>query len=384
MKPWPPHVYAQEASTLGVPAEVTARALAYAASITRVDPRLPVVLTLHHLSELTGISHKFLRAVVARLPSARPYTEFFISKRSGRKRRICVPRDLLRQAQQWINQSILRLLPTHSASYAYSPGASAIDCARLHCGARWLIKLDVENFFESISEIQVYRVFRSLGYQPLISFEMARICTHVIGEGGAEIYGNAGPRLLTNPKATSAIVNYKQQRLGVLPQGAPTSPMLSNAAMRDFDSSVLEIARRFSLTYTRYADDLVFSSSAKSFSRRLVPKLIASVFERMRKEGLNPNSAKTQISPPSARKIVLGLQVDGPAPRLRREFREQLEQHVYFIRRRGPQEHCRHLGFSSVLGFKYYLGGLLNYANQVEPLFALPLIEKFNQAPWPI
>jgi RNA-directed DNA polymerase len=71
--------------------------------------------------------------------------------------------------QRWIAHYILNSQAVHHCSFAFSPGASIRKCAARHVGARWLIKLDVVGFFGSITEIQVYRVFRSLGYQPLIA-----------------------------------------------------------------------------------------------------------------------------------------------------------------------------------------------------------------------
>jgi RNA-directed DNA polymerase len=73
--------------------------------------------------------------------------------------------------------SYLRNIPVHTASHAFGPNDSIVRCAALHCGARWLIKIDIADFFGSVTEIQAYRVFRSLNYNPLVSLEMARICT---------------------------------------------------------------------------------------------------------------------------------------------------------------------------------------------------------------
>ena len=79
------------------------------------------------------------------------------------------------QVQRWIAAHILNPLPVHHCSFAFKPGSSIIKCAARHTGARWLVKMDIAGFFSSISEIQVYRVFLSLGYQPLVAFELARL-----------------------------------------------------------------------------------------------------------------------------------------------------------------------------------------------------------------
>jgi RNA-directed DNA polymerase len=79
--------------------------------------------------------------------------------------------------QRWIAQNILNAVDPHPASFAFAPRRSLLDGASRHAGCSWLIKLDLRNFFESISERRAYRVFKQLGYGGLISFELARICT---------------------------------------------------------------------------------------------------------------------------------------------------------------------------------------------------------------
>ena len=83
------------------------------------------------------------------------------------------------QTQRWIAQNILNAVRPHDASYAFARNRDLVGAARRHAGARWLVKMDVRRFFESISEQQVYFVFRRLGYPALLSFQLARICTRL-------------------------------------------------------------------------------------------------------------------------------------------------------------------------------------------------------------
>jgi RNA-directed DNA polymerase len=78
------------------------------------------------------------------------------------------------RVQRWLAVHVLKPLPTHHRSFAFSKDASIYHCAGQHCGAQWLVKMDVSGFFGSISEIQVYRC-REAGYEPLVAFELARL-----------------------------------------------------------------------------------------------------------------------------------------------------------------------------------------------------------------
>jgi len=343
MNLWPPALYLQNAQQHGVADPVAREALQQAHEVQR--RRLPAILTLKHLAIRTNTRYEDLRRYVERAED--PYRKFRITKRSGGKRLICVPNQPLMILQRWLAEYVLNPIEPNPASTAYTPGASAIRCAHQHCGARWLLKLDIRKFFESVSEIQVFHVFQSLGYNPLISFEMARLCTRIY------LDSNRWERKVwtTHAGEYAAIPEYAVKQIGHLPQGAPTSPMLSNLAMRALDGDLTQLAADAGLTYTRYADDLTFSTGSSAFSKEEATRFLRRAQQRVREEGLLPNKRKTLIAPPGARKIVLGLLVDGDRPRLRRE----LQRHVY---------------------------GLVAYARQIELDFAERLEQELAQVDW--
>ena len=180
------------------------------------------------------------------------------------------------------------------------------------------------------------------------------------------------------------IEEYNNWTLGYLPQGAPTSPMLSNMSVIAFDEDVDTIANIDGLKYSRYADDLTLSIDSGMFSRSKAAKAIGKIYTIMAKHGFSPNKTKTQVCPPGARKIVLGLLVDGPKPRLTKEFKSSLRMHLHYLNHPdcGPIGHAKKRKFESILGLRSYIRGLIAYAQQVEPDYARRCLEEFSQVKW--
>ena len=383
MDRWSPRYY--EDNAVNVNPAVLASALAIGRRIVSRNREVQPVFTLKHLAMLTEVDYGLLRNFVNR--SAKPYETFRIRKRPGpdgkkRTRLICAPTANLMQVQRWIAKNILGKTKPHEASVAFAPGSKLYEAAEPHCRARWMIKLDVANFFESIPESAAYRVFRRLGFERLISFEMARVCTRV-AEGHHRPEKWKGR---INSVQPPIIAGYGQEFQGHLPQGAPTSPMLANLACVRLDKRIAEIAAAEGLEYTRYADDMAFSTSSKSFTRARAATFIGKVYQEMGRAGLVPNRSKTTVVDPAGRKIVLGLLVDGRAPKLTRQFKAMLRQHIYYLTHSdvGPVKHASARGFTSVVGLRNHVLGLLGYAGQVEPTYAGKQRTAFETVVWPV
>ncbi|WP_408296476.1 reverse transcriptase family protein [Paraburkholderia sediminicola] len=363
---WRAQHYRQNGLREGIDPLLLNRAIQYGDAITGANRNLTPIFTLRHLAFLCGASYPALRAYAGRKndEAIHPYRLFRIKKRSRpgeptRLRTICAPAPGLRTAQRFIHDNVLSHLPVHPASIAYSQNTRPVEEIGIHCGCRWLIKLDVQNFFEAISERAVYRVFRDAGYPALVSFEMARLCTRIVPMNRDE-----GPPVQTPARASRySIEAYWNWRQGSLPQGAPSSPLLANLCSFRLDTMVADIATEYGMAYTRYADDIALSTTNPDFSRSDVRKVIQRVYSAMRQCDLSPNTAKTVIAPPGTRKVVLGLYVDQGTPRLTREFRSRLEQHLHFCLHPdvGPVAHARKRGFSAVLGFKHHLSRPVKY-----------------------
>jgi RNA-directed DNA polymerase len=381
---WSSQRYRNGAKKNGLSNATIESAIAQIEEVAKGFNQLPAILTLNHLAQRTGVEYGYLRGFVSNTYE-HAYRKFEIKKRSPRLkwtnsfRVISVPTPHLRQAQKWIATHILSKVSPHASSQAFAPGNSIVSCAREHREAKWLIKLDIHDFFGSISEIQAYRVYRSLGYRPLISFELARLSTY---RAPASTHPIHLERWFRRPpglgrKRLRVIAEYDHRFVGCLPQGAPTSPMLANLVMRTLDQAILEIAVSLGLTYTRYSDDLTFSTRL-DFDRERASELIRCVAKLLRPCGLFLNIQKTTVVPPGARKIVLGLLVDGEEPRLSRQFKDRIRQHFYYLEKWGVREHVAKRGFDSIGGFFRHLKGLLDFANMVEPEYARKLYERFH------
>lgn len=380
--PWSSQQFLEGARAAGRSEAVIAAAEAAAAAIKQNHPHLPVVLTVQHLAHLAGISADSLTPTIFRRED--PYRVFRVKKRGTpngvsapprRYRTICVPKPDIMRVHRWIAQNILNPIEPHPASYAFAPKRSLVDAANRHVEAKWLVKMDVRHFFESILEKQAYRVFRGLGYSALLSFELARLCTRLPDcrtMGTSATQGQSGFSL-----------PYRQREQGHLPQGAPTSPMLANLAMWRLDCRIERLASQTGWTYTRYADDLAFSrrdASSRADAMRLT-KLVETELHRF---GLVNNGQKTTIIPPGARKILLGVLIDRERPRLTREFRNNIETHIYALTnpKIGVAAHRKKRRFDSTIGMRRHIEGLIAFAHQIDRSYGACLYQRLNTVNW--
>ncbi|MBC3941865.1 reverse transcriptase family protein [Sphingomonas albertensis] len=374
-----PQRYRSEGRRKGVPPDVLANALASISRIRDTDPRIEPVLTLRHLAFLTDVPYRYLRQVVAR-SAATGYRTFRLKKRvpgRSRMRTISVPPPSLKEVQRWIVENVIQHVAPHEASYAFHPGSSPYLAAEEHCECSFLLKVDVQDFFHSIGEGSVAAVFEAIGFQKLISFEMARLVTRPIPSS----------KPAPDPAARwVAIPYYNYPHEGVLPQGAPTSPMLANLVMRHADQRLANLATRMGMRYTRYADDLAFSAPhGSAIALADMRRCRTQVLRILNEYGFSPNLRKTVIRGPGSRRIVLGMLVDGDRPRLAREFKDNLRLHLHYLTApsHGPAAHAmaRKTGVSSMY---HHVRGLISWAQCVDPEYAADALALFRTANWPL
>jgi RNA-directed DNA polymerase len=380
--PWSSQKFTEGARAAGRNTQVIAAAQSAAEAIKQAHADLPVVLTLSHLAHMADVSPRELGHIIDR--QIDPYRIFRVKKRATpgrgaaaprRYRTICVPNPELMRLQRWITQHILNAIAPHPCSFAFAPKKDLVGAAERHANCRWLVKMDVRHFFESINEAQAYGVFQRLGYGALIAFEMARLCTR------------ADEKVARRQRFRSDVsvpdLPYRVAPMGHLPQGAPTSPMLANLAVLELDRALDSLAHDRGWTYTRYADDLAFSTRQLSTRGRAI-ELVKLAEQELVRFGLIAHRQKTSITPPGARKILLGVLVDRDRPHLTQEFRNNVETHLYALTspKIGAAVHCKRRGFASVIGMRRHVTGLIAFAHQVDEGYAHGLYAAFNTIDW--
>jgi RNA-directed DNA polymerase len=366
-----PHLYRKKGLEQGVPLDLIGQALKQALIVE--NQGLASVLTLNHLAHQTGSSYGYLRNIVARRSD--PYFDIVIPRRKSiAVRPISAPKPILMQVQRWLLDNIVKHIPAHRNSFAYTEGRSIKACAQKHALASWLVKMDIRNFFETINEARIYDIFQGVGYQPLPSLELARICTRYAGHAA-----HINQSLFVRNSSYRAIDAYSAPLLGFLPQGAPTSGALANRVAIPLDNRLTCLADAYGIIYSRYADDITFSSS-DAFNRSKTLELIGKVRSIIRSEGFAPHDKKTRIIPPGARKIVLGLLVDGPNVRLSKRMRSRIIFHVRGVENFGLSKHVAHVRFSSIEGLVRHVGGLLAFAADIEPDWAITPSNRWHAA----
>lgn len=354
----PPHRYLADASQASLRSGAALAAFKQL-SRSREFGVLPIV-SLNHLAVHARVSLDYLRQVVGRTDD--PYIHFRRKKQSGGWRGIDAPEPRLLLVQKLLLNELLDKIPKHSASYAYTPGRSHVDCARQHVGAKWLAKFDIHNFFGSIGEKRVYRLFLNLGYAPLVAFEVSRLLTWPSRTPFSYPGPDPGDRY-------SAITKYAHEFGGVLPQGSPASGAIANVIMNAVDKKLNSFAIENGFIYTRYSDDLTFSTSSQ-WSRKQFPKFHSTVATVLDEFGFELHKRKTRLIPPRSRKIILGIVVEADSIHLPKEFKSRVERMVRLSAISGIICRSGKEGYGSFLNFVAHVEGSLAYAYNVEPSWA--------------
>ncbi len=279
------------------------------------ENELPSLDTPKQLAEALGLTIAELRAMAYHRDAATMihYVRFIIPKRDGTARPIWAPLPRLKATQRRILHHIAERLPVHGSAQGFLAGRSILTNAAVHTNARIVVKMDVEQFFPTITWRRVKGIFRKAGYRESIATLLALLCTEspreIVELEGKKYFVALGPRCL--------------------PQGAPTSPALTNALCLRLDRRLAALAAKAGWRYSRYADDLTFSLPAGA-ADSAPDGLIRTVAKIAADEGLAIKDSKTRVIRSGRRQTVTGLVVNGDAaPRTPRKLRRELRAAVF-------------------------------------------------------
>lgn len=301
------------------------------------------ISSLVELRAVLGIASPRQLGWMMRSCEAGPYRSFTIPKSSGKDRRIDAPLPPLRAVQRRILRDILCRLPPHEAVHGFVPGRSTVTNAAAHVGRSLLVKFDLKDFFPTITYWRVVGLFASLGY----SLGRLRICTDDDSTNIAPVLARLCC-FTTDPTTFGA---------GYAPQGAPTSPAISNLILRGLDARLAGIALTMDGVYTRYADDLTFSFASDGS----VGRLRWWVEEVCRQEGFAVNQDKFRVIRASQRQQVTGIVVND-CLRVPRRERRRFRAILHNCRLHGVGSQAR--GRADMPG---YLRGYASYIHMVHP-----------------
>ena len=271
------------------------------------------------------------------------YKIYSIPKKNNKGVRwIAQPSKNLKYLQRTVLDKFLSDLPVHEVAVAYVKGIGIKENAKRHCKNQYMLKMDFKDFFPSIKPKVLIR--------------------HV--EAKKNITLNDEDKFILKSIFFLSRTRYKHYELSI---GAPSSPFISNTIMYNFDCIVKELCGD-EITYTRYADDLIFSTNKKNHLYAL-PKEIENITESPEYSFLTINSSKTKFVSKRYKRIVTGLVIDNDGnPSLGRSKKRYIKSLVHKFRENlleTPEI--------------YRLQGYISFLKDVEPIFYTRLVKKYGE-----
>jgi len=295
-------------------------------------------LIVEKIAKDLHLSESYIR-LVARSASHR-YKVYQITKKTGGLRTIHHPARELKLLQMWLIENLFSKLPIHQAAAAYKLGSSVKRHASIHRHSKFLLKVDMRDFFPSITGRDLVRVLKNR-------------------------FGSRNS-FLSSPRDYEIVRNLacRDDRLTI---GAPSSPMLSNAVMYEFDIDWARRCRNSSIAYSRYADDLYFSTNRPNILAPLLKDLRTDLRQR-KSPVLQINDQKTVFTSRKRRRLVTGVVITPDGSLSLGRKRKRYVRSLLFRLSQGrlsPEQ-------------RNYLRGFISYAKSVEPAFVLSLERKYG------
>jgi len=261
--------------------------------------KLPPVTSINSLALLFGVPPRFVGLMVHIRESRRKklfYRTFKLPKGKGKFRTIDAPRIPLKVLQSWLGQGwSADPARVHPHAHGFVPGRSSLTAAKQHCKKSWVASIDIRDYFPSISRAQAQQAILSLGYSQTAADLLAAICSLE----------------------------------GRLPQGSPASPILSNLVFKETDLALEKFATSHGLSLTRYADDIVFSST--NHSQMSAKDCLKQVKQIVKDNGWKIATDKDYFADSTGAQQVHGLTVIHEAPQLSKKMRNRVRMMEHMV-----------------------------------------------------
>ncbi|POH74965.1 RNA-directed DNA polymerase [Arthrobacter glacialis] len=279
-----------------------------------------------------------------------------------------IPQPRLRALQRTVLHELLAPIPLHNAAHGFVPGRSAVSGARAHTGAEVVVNLDLAAFFAHVTPGKVFGVLRQAGFTEAVAHRLTGLCTHAVPGGVIAEMPPGGD-------SADRFALRKALALPHLPQGAPTSPMLANLALRRLDSRLSGWAGAFDAGYTRYADDLAFSGGSE-LARR-ADAFVRGAARIVADEGHALNRLKTRVHRAGVRQSVTGVVVNQHTNVTRGDF-DALKAVLHNCVSLGPEGQNR----DGQANFRAHLMGRVAWVSSVNPGRGATLRALFERIVW--
>lgn len=291
-----------------------------------------------------------------------------LAKPGGDVRLIEAPKQRLKKMQRQILTEILEKIPVHPAVHGFQRGRSIKSFAAPHVGQRVVVRMDLRDFFPSISAPRVQAMFRTAGYPERVANLLGGLCT------------NAAPRAMWTEKGRGLdplrMANARQLYAWPhLPQGAPTSPALANICAYRMDCRLTGLAEASGAVYTRYADDLAFSGGVDF--ERCAERFSVHVAAIALEEGFTVHHRKTRMMREGVRQYLAGVVTNKHLNVIRRDY-DVLKATLTNCVRHGAESQNR----EAQKDFRAHLAGRVSFVEMVNPARGARLREIFAQIAW--
>jgi hypothetical protein len=312
------------------------------------------------------------RERTARAERLRHYRYRWITKRFGSLRLIEEPKARLKQLQRRLLEKILLKVPPHDAAHGFRRGRSIKTFVAPHVGRTIVLKMDLRDFFVSIKSARIVGLFLTAGYPESVARLLAGLCTNTVPVEVCKQASRTDDHLASTSASWQNLRPYLRPHL---PQGAPTSPALANLAAFRLDARLAGLASAAGASYTRYADDLVFSGG-DAFAQTIT-RFRTHVAAIALEEGFDVQHRKTRVMRQGVRQRAAGVVLNQKMNMTRRDY-EELKAVLYNCVRHGPESQNRALATD----FRAHLAGRIAHAVQLNPGRGARLARLFEQIAW--